>query len=663
MELNLLFDIVNIFFLSIFVVFFFHKLHLPAIIGFLLTGLIAGPYGFELVSSVHDVEILAEIGILLLLFTIGIEFSFKEILQIKKPVLLGGSLQVILTILLVYAVAQFRVPVGEAVFIGFLITLSSTAIVLRILNDKGQIDSPHGRNALAILIFQDIIVVPMMLLLPILAGVGGDILNSILLLSGKAVLVIIFVFVSTKYVVPFVLFYIAKTKSRELFLLSIFVICFGIVALTSIIGLSLALGAFLAGLIISESDYSHQALGNVLPFRDIFTSLFFISIGMLLDINFLLDNFLFVVFFSIVIIIVKFKLTTISVWFTGMPLRTSIIAGLSLSQVGEFSFILAKSGLDFGFLSGDAYQSFLSISIVTMALTPFLINSSHASANLLLKLPFPKKIKREAFYKREEKQKPNLKDHLIIIGYGVNGKNLAHSAKTANIPYIIIEMNVDTVKKEKSLGEPIFFGDASNEEVLIFAGIKTARIIVVAINDIAAVRRITSNINTLNKGIHSIIRTRHITEMEMLYKLGASEVIPEEFETSVEIFTRVLSKYLVPQNEIRNFVDEIRTNGYQMFRSLSGQSNSFPGIKLHFPDLEICTFAIENKSEANNKSLAELNLRKNYGGTVLAIKSESKTITNPQADSKLKTGDIVFVLSKHENISDISKIFRSNINE
>lgn len=659
MELKLLFDIVIIFCLSIVVVFIFHKLRLPAIIGFLLTGLIAGPYGFEMISTVHQVELLAEIGILLLLFTIGIEFSFKEILQLKKPVLVGGSLQVILTIVIVYAVATFNVPVGEAVFIGFLIALSSTAIVLRILNDKGLIDSPQGRNALAILIYQDIIVVPMMLVIPILAGASGDIVNSILLLTGKAVLVIIFVFASTKYIVPFVLFNIAKTKSRELFLLSIFVICFGIVALTSLIGLSLALGAFLAGLIISESDYSHQALGNVLPFRDIFTSLFFVSIGMLLNFRFLLDNILFVALFSIVIIIVKFKITTLSVWLTGMPLRTAILAGFALSQVGEFSFILAKSGLDYGFLSGDAYQSFLSISIVTMALTPFLINYSQHGADLLLKFPIPKRIKREAFYQRAEKSKPNQNDHIIIIGYGVNGKNLALSAKAANIPYIIIEMNVDTVKREKALGEPIYFGDASNEEVLLFAGIKSARIIVVAINDITAVRRITSNINHMNPSVHSIIRTRHVTEMEMLYKLGASEVIPEEFETSVEIFTRVLSTYLVPQNEIQTFVDQIRTSGYKMFRSLSSQTDSFPGIKLHFPDVEICTFVIESNSAVVSKTLAELELRKKYEITLLAIKKETKTITNPPADTTLNTGDIVFVLTKHEKLLEISNLFKN----
>ena len=663
MELKLLFEIVVIFSLSIIVVFLFHKIKLPAIIGFLLTGLIAGPYGFEFVSDVHDVEYLAEIGILLLLFTIGIEFSFKEILQLKKPVLLGGSLQVLLTIAVVFGVAHFNVPLNEAVFIGFLITLSSTAIVLRILNDKGQIDSPHGRNALAILIYQDIIVVPMMLVIPILAGTSGNLTNEILLLVGKAALVILFVFVSTKYIVPFLLFNIAKTKSRELFLLSIFVICFGIVGLTSLIGLSLALGAFLAGLIISESDYSHQALGNVLPFRDIFTSLFFVSIGMLLDFRFLLDNLLFVLLISLIIIIVKFKVTSFSVWLTGMPLRTAILTGLALSQVGEFSFILAKTGLDFGFLSGSAYQSFLSISIITMALTPFLINFSQTGANMILKLPIPRKIKREAFHQREERHKPNLTDHLIIVGYGVNGKNLALSAKAANIPYIILEMNVDTVKREKALGEPIFFGDASNEEVLIFAGIKSARIIVVAINDITAVRRITSNIKALNPAIHSIIRTRHVNEMEMLYKLGASEVIPEEFETSVEIFTRVLSKYLVPQNQITEFVDRIRTSGYHMFRSLSPETNSFPGIKLHFPDLEVCSFVVEENSFAAGKTLAELNLRNNYGLTLLAIRNESETNSNPTAQSKLLPKNIVFVLAKHEAVKEASKLFKNQYEE
>ena len=276
MEILLLNDIIIIFGLSIVVLFISHRFRIPAIVGFLLTGILAGPHGLRLIKAVHEVEILAEIGIVLLLFTIGIEFSLKKLLQIKKSVLVGGSLQVFLALVAaIFLVNQFVQKLGEVVFIGFLVSLSSTAIVLKLLQERAEVDSPHGRTALGILIFQDIIIVPMILFTPLLTGAGGNVSKSLLILTAKGVGIILFVIISARWIVPYVLYQIARTRQRELFLLSIVVICLGIAWLTSSAGLSLALGAFLAGLIISESEYSHQALGSILPFRDVFTSFFF----------------------------------------------------------------------------------------------------------------------------------------------------------------------------------------------------------------------------------------------------------------------------------------------------------------------------------------------------------------------------------------------------
>ncbi|MBW2366158.1 MAG: cation:proton antiporter, partial [Deltaproteobacteria bacterium] len=273
MEIPLLNDIVVIFGLAIAVLFICHRLRVQAVVGYLLTGIFVGPYGFGLVKAVHEVEILAEIGIVLLLFTIGIEFSLKKLLQIRKSVLMGGSLQVLLTFLATLFIAmRFGQVFGEAVFIGFLVALSSTAIVLKLIQERAEVDSPHGRTILGILIFQDIIIVPMILLTPLLAGATGNLGESVLILLAKGIGIILLVMVGTKWIVPQVLYQITRTRNQEIFLLSVVVICLGVAWLTSKAGLSLALGAFLAGLIISESEYSHQALGNILPFRDVFTS-------------------------------------------------------------------------------------------------------------------------------------------------------------------------------------------------------------------------------------------------------------------------------------------------------------------------------------------------------------------------------------------------------
>ncbi|GJQ63972.1 MAG: sodium/hydrogen exchanger [Melioribacteraceae bacterium] len=660
MEIKLLNDIVIIFGLSIAVIFIFHKIKIPPIIGFLITGIFAGPYGLGLVKSVHEVEILAEVGILLLLFTIGIEFSIKDLLSLKKPVLIGGSLQVLLTIGVVYLIAgNFASSTGELIFFGFLTALSSTAIILKLYVEKAEIDTPHGRTALAILIFQDIIVVPMMLVTPLLAGAGGNLMTEILLLLGKAILVVVAVFVGAKYIVPNALLQIARTRSRELFLISIIVICFGIVWLTSSIGLSLALGAFLAGLIISESEYSHQALANILPFRDVFTSFFFVSIGMLLNLEYVADNLVLVAVLSLSVIIIKSVLATGAVSILGFPLRTALITGIGLGQVGEFSFILAKTGQTYGFISGELYQAFLSVSIITMAATPFLISGAPHIANLLNKLPLPQKLKKEgvtpvqAFCEK-------LEDHLVIVGFGMNGTNLAHASRAAKIPYVIIDMNPDRVRSEKAKGEPIYYGDATSPEVVEQTNIHHARIVVIAINDPAATRRIVTNIKLLNPDVYTIVRTRFVKEIPQLKQLGAHEVIPEEFETAVEIFARVMTKYMVPQNEIFQFIDNIRAENYKMLRSVPKDISPFRGFKIHFPDIEILTYNVNDACGLTDKSLKEIDFRNKCGATVLAIKREKEVMSNPGADFKLQQDDIIFIMAKHEKIAKLNEIFAVN---
>jgi len=542
MEIMLLNEIVIIFGLSIAILFICHRLRMPTIVGFLLTGILAGPYGLGLIKAVHEVEILAEVGVVLLLFTIGIEFSLGRLLQIKKSVLMGGSIQVLLTLLVTFVIArQLGQPIGESIFIGFLISLSSTAIVLKLIQERAEVDSPHGRITLGILIFQDIIIVPMILVTPLLAGATGDLGESVLVLIAKGIGIIGLVFVSAKWIVPQVLYQIARTRSRELFLLSVVVICLAVAWITSSAGLSLALGAFLAGLIISESEYSHHALGNILPFRDVFTSLFFISIGMLLDVGFLFRQPGTIVLMALGVLVLKSFIASFATVLLGFPLRTSILVGLALGQVGEFSFILSKTGVEHGLLAGNIYQMFLAVSVLSMVATPFIITLAPRLTDIILLLPLPKRLI-SGFYPVPDIKVEDKKHHLIIIGFGVNGRNVARAARVSGIPYAIIEMNPETVRSEQARGEPIYYGDSTQEAVLQHANIKDARIVVAAINDPTATRRITEIIRRLNPEVHLIVRTRYLQELKPLYELGADEVIPEEFETSVEIFTRVLEK-------------------------------------------------------------------------------------------------------------------------
>ncbi len=663
MPVPILTDLVIIFGLSLVVLFICHQFRVPVTVGFILTGILAGPHLLGLVTAIHEVEMLAEIGVILLLFTIGVEFSFANLLQIRQSVLVAGPIQVAATCLAgLFFALQFGKTIGEAVFIGFLVSLSSTAIVLKLLQERAEVDAPHGRISLGILIFQDIIIVPMMLLVPLLSGASENIGASFLILLAKGVLIIALVIASAKWVVPHVLYQIARTGNRELFLLSIVLICTAVAWLTAQAGLSLALGAFLAGLIVSETEYSHQALGNILPFRDVFASFFFISIGMLLDVAFLLKHPVIILLLTLGVLLFKAILAGSAALFLKFPLRTAVLVGLALCQVGEFSFILSKVGVSQGLFSGDSYQLFLDVTIITMVATPLMMALAPRAADFILRWPLPQRLKLGA-HLAEKIDSAVPMDHLIIVGFGVNGRNLARAAKAGAIPYVIIEMNPETVRRERKNDEPIFYGDATQEEILIHANIKQARIIVVVINDPAAVRRITTLAHRLNPKVHIIVRTSYLSELQPLSELGADDVVPEEFETSVEIFTLVLKKYLVPWEEIERLTSEVRANCYMLFRGLFKGLEGFAPLQDHLHDVEISTFRLAVGAPVVGKSLTQMELRKRHGVTVLAIRRHDQMLHNPDPNMVLLANDLLITMGSPENMVKVTGLFTKREDE
>lgn len=651
MEYVLLKDIVYIFGLSIIILVIFHRIRVPFIVGYLLTGIFMGPHGLALIGSFHEVEVLAEIGIVLLLFTIGVEFSFKNLLQIKRSFLIGGPLQVFLTFIVGFSIAQsLGRSSGESIFIGFLLSLSSTVIVLKLFQERAEVDSPQGQTALSFLIFQDIIIVPMMLFTPLLAEDPALLVESPYTIVAKGVGIISLAVVSAKWIVPKILYYVVLTQSRELFILSIITICFSVAWITFSVGLSLALGAFLAGLVVSESGYSHQTLDNILPLRDVFISFFFISVGMLLDIQYFYEQPGLIILFVLGILVIKTIIAGFASFLIGFPLRTAILVGLALSQVGEFSFVLSKTGLMYGFLSGDLFQLFLCVSILSMAVTPFVIAFSPHLADYILKLPFPQRFKFVMSPLVQRKKVHSNYDHLVIIGYGFNGRNLAQAAKMAGIPYSIIEMNPEIVKNADVRDEPIYYGDAVHESILKSINIERARIVVIAISDPVATRRIISTVRKISPKIHIIVRSRYTRELNPLFELGANEVIPEEFETSVEIFTRVLTKYLIPRDEIETFIADVRSQCYEMLRRPSNVSATYFDLEHRIHDIDISTFRIHQDSPLSGKNLAQIDLRRRYGIAVVAIQRKSKVLSNPGGDQVLLTNDVLFVIGSSENI-------------
>ncbi len=658
MELPFLKDLLVICGLALIVAFVCRSLSIPTIVGFLLTGILAGPTGLALVVDGAQIHGFAEIGVICLLFSIGLEFSLKRVMEIKVLALQGGSFQVVATVLAGALLAFMSgLPANQSLFLGFLLALSSTAIVLKLLQDSAAAESPHGRLSIGILVFQDIMVVPLMLLTPILAGVGGNVAVALPLLALKAAAVFFGVVVATRWVVPKALYLVARLRSPELFLLGIVVIALSVTWLTGGMGLSLALGAFLAGLIVSESEYGHQALGNVLPFRDLFMSFFFVSIGMLLDVSYVWDHAIVLLAAAGAVIVVKSIAAGMSAVFLGFPFRTAVLAGLALGQIGEFSFVLSERGASLGLIGPPVYQFFLGVSVMTMIATPFLLAGGEHIAALALRLPFSGRFKTGLSPSTTPVEEPSLRNHVIIVGFGLTGRNLNQATSAAGISRVIIELNPTTVQSEKVKGLPIFYGDATQDPVLDHAGIKYARVLVIAISDASAAERIIDRALHLNPSLHIVARTRFASEMEHLTQLGAAEVVPEDYGTSIEVLARVLTNYLVPQDDIAHFVSKIRADHYRMFR---GRADDFPtmsDLNLHLSDVEVTSVKVDPRAPAVGQSLAGLNIRKTYGISVVAIRRDAVLIANPTGDEEIRGKDLLTILGQPEQISGAAHLF------
>ncbi len=647
--MHLLFQIVLVLALSAVVVYLGQKLKIPSIVGFLVTGVVVGPGALGLIESPETIDLLAEIGIIMLLFTVGMEFSLRQLFHIRKTVFVGGGMQVLLTLTAGGLWAYFSGRSwNQSVFIGLLLVMSSTAIVLKLLQERAEMGTPQGRGALGVLIFQDLLVVPAMMLVPLLSGQAHHEANGPWLVVGKVVLAVPLVWLGTKYLIPHALRQIVRTRNRELFLLSILVIGFSIAGAGAALGMSLALGAFLAGLMISESEYSHQALGSILPFRDVFLSFFFISVGLLLDLNYIADHLGMILAMTVVVLVLKTVATFLAGRALRMPARTALITGLALSQVGEFSFLLSKAGLSQGLLDQGVYQTFLAIAVLTMASSPLTIG---LGPRLALKF-FPGKRSSGD----DDEPKATVEDnHLLIVGFGMNGQNLSKAATRCGISHSIIEMNADTVRKGKSEGIPIMFGDATNEEVLAHAGVRQARMAVVAINDAVATRRIVELLHRTHPGLHILARTRFVSEVAELHRLGATEVIPEEFETSVEIFARVMKRYLISRDEIDRFIDDIRSGSYEKLRAPHPKDEeSFLRLEPLLQELDTDVLRVVEGSTLAGLPLSQSRVREDYDVTILAIHRKGGLISTPGGQEHLQADDRLVVVGKRENLRTLA---------
>nr|WP_319377610.1 cation:proton antiporter [uncultured Methanoregula sp.] len=651
--------------LSVILLYLGQRFRIPSIVCFLLIGMLAGPFGFALITDQVTIDTVGEIGIILLLFTIGLEFSFQKLLHSWRAVIIGGVVQVCATIVAITFISSyFGMRFSEALIFGFIVSLSSTAIVMKILQEKGEVDTLQGRTLLGILIFQDLAIIPMMLLLPVIGGSGAFSLSTLPFQAGKLALIILVVVVLARWVIPRFLFRVAKEKNRELFLFTIAGICIVIAWLTNEAGLTYTLGAFIAGLIIGESDYNIDALGHIIPFRDVFAAVFFLSIGMLLDTRIVFGNFQYVALMVVIIIGVKLLTGTLSVAVLGMPARVCIFSGLALCQVGEFSFVLAKSGIDAGVIDVPVYQLFLAGAIITMILTPFLMKASPAAVDGFYRLLPVRPAKETDPAGIDEATGQEITDHIIIAGYGITGKSVARAATIAGIPYMVIELDPEIIQEERSRSHPNFIlGDAVQEEVLEHAGIRRAKTLVVAVSEEEAIPRIIHTARNLAPGVHILARTRRTRNAQHLLDLGADQVISEEFEAALEIFTRALRQYQFPDDEIARIIRRTKKMGNALFTRCSDpdQSRRLQNFETFFKATHVHTLRVEEGSEAEGKTLGELEIQERFGIREFGYRrGGTEKLIIPDKNTQLLAGDMLILFVADEKAAKIISLFSRN---
>jgi len=569
-DLPFLGELVLLFLLGGAIVYLCQRLRIAPIVGYLVAGALAGPGAFELVRETALVEQAAEVGVILLLFTIGLEFRLERLLRVLRQVVLGGGLQAASTALLTLGVlAALGVPLQVALYTGLLVALSSTAVVLRVLSDRGEVDGPSGSAALAVLVFQDLAAVGFILLLPFLAGPveeGG----RLALALGETVLIVAAVLFAARRLVPWLLERIAQTRSQELFLLTVVTLCFGTAWLLQLGGVSLALGAFLAGLMVSESRYGLHAFSQMLPLRTVFSALFFISVGMLLDPAYLLEHPLLVSGVTLAVLVGKALLAGLAVRATGTPVRTAVAAGLSLAQIGEFSFVVERAGAQLGLtpagLGLPGQQLFLAVSVLLMALTPALV-----ALGPVLGLRLERTRSRTGPLGADPvgegaDEKAGVADHTEVVGFGPGGQRGCRSLRSAGVAVLVVELNPVLVRQAEEEGFPVLVGDAVRSPVLEECHLERARMLVVVIGDRVAALQITQTAHMLAPALTILVRTRFLADVDRLHQAGAGWVVPEELETAVRLFGAVLETYGWSRDRIRERVQILRADDYERLR-------------------------------------------------------------------------------------------------
>ncbi|MEB3236347.1 MAG: cation:proton antiporter [Candidatus Sericytochromatia bacterium] len=639
------------------------RLRWPTTAGLLAAGALVGPYGLAWAHSAEAIEVLAEMGVVLLLFSIGLEFSLARLKDILRQVAVGGLLQVALTTAVTTGLAAcLGVAWPKAVLLGFVMALSSTAIVLRALSDRRELDAPHGRFIVGTLLFQDLCVVPMVLVIPLLAGSSGPSTplapwTELGWVLARATLLVAGTILASRLVIPRLLAFVDGSNSREVFLLAILGLCTGAAWLTAQFQLSLALGAFLAGMMVAETEHGHRALGEILPLRDAFVSLFFVSLGMLFEPAMLTREPVLVGSLLVAFLMGKGILATLAAMAMRFPSRIAWLAGVGLAQFGEFGFVLIRVAQEEGVVTRAETAPWLTAGILSMVLTPLLARMApHITAGERLLSGLERLLGARGIDELAESPTP-LADHVIVVGMGLAGRLTTQALQASHLPVVVLELNSDRVKSGRALGLPVYYADATSPEALDHAGLTRARMVVLLMNDLQAAQRVVSSVRRLAPTVPIVMRTRFLLERDPLLRLGAQDVVAEEVEGAVEVIARVLRWMGVPRPLIGSRVQAIRTGAHPARRLGTGPLDVDLDEAPSDEDLQMLSVRVEEDSRIAGKPARHLLDRVGNELRIVACRRDGNLMRDMPAEYRFAVGDLVYLVGPREALARGYQIF------
>ncbi len=641
-----LLELVIVFGAALAVMFVSHRLRIPAIIGFLVTGMLVGPSGLALVPEAAHVESFAELAVVLMLFVIGLELSRAELGRLGRIFMLGGLSQSLATATLgTLAARLFGAGWSLAVFCGFVVTLSSTAIVLKLQADRRESTTPHGRLSLAMLLFQDVLIVPMLLLVPVLASseaaAEGAGLWATLAASGRGLLIVAGAFVAVRLLMPRLIGRLAESGIHELLILAALFTCLGAALFTHRLGLSMALGGFLAGAALADSDLRYQIQAEVAPFRDVLASIFFTSIGMLLPLEFLRGHAPEIVGLTLAIVVGKAGIVLLAARILGYSLRPALLTALALSQIGEFAFVLLQAGSAEGLLPADVYALLIAGSVLSMLLTPLVVAASG---------PLLKRLEPAAEQAVGERQAETRRGHAVIAGCGLNGRHIARVLRQAGKHFELVDVDIAVVRELRAKGDSVVLGDISLREIQLAVGVPEAAVLVLALSDPGATRRAVRVARELQPAIHLVVRAADTPDMRELLRLGADEVVTEDLETSLELTRRVLESLRLPRQAIRSAISLLKEHHYEALLTVR------PRARLTETMLDVLTagtaetYVMQAGHPRIGKTIRDLDLRRRTGASILGVIRRDQVLAHPAADLVFEEGDALVLAGDHASV-------------